>query len=226
MTSIHLNARSSQPALSVFLLIISLLLWDAGKPAHGQAAPQTSSFEACIQQSSSSPSASQSAAYKMAEQRSANFVCFERFRYASLLAESRSRVRLFESQVPMTYMLLAMVIILTLSGVALATIQLRAAIKLAKASEEVAGRDTTISLETGKASVTSSYVGLAILFLSFGFFYVFAVNIYDIRELPSQQKPAIVPATGVPQKPPAAPAPTLLQPGGLGPPPGADISKP
>lgn len=143
-----------------------------------------SAFVDCIEQTSHTSQTTLTESAQLYSTRLANMVCFERFQSIARLREADIRSRMFESQIPMTYAILTMVIVLTLSGVALAAVQLLGAVKLANTADELAGRDMTIMVETGKVSITSSFVGLAILFISFGFFYIFVAFVYEIKELP------------------------------------------
>jgi hypothetical protein len=79
-----------------------------------------------------------------------------------------------------------MVVILTLSGVALAALQLAAAYALAKATGSDSLQDQQeFSIEKGKLVLRSSITGLFILIISFAFFYVYILHVFTIKELGS-----------------------------------------
>jgi hypothetical protein len=92
--------------------------------------------------------------------------------------------------------LLYMVVLITLSGVALAGLQLFASYKLATAGrgELAGGGEISYSAQQG-VSFKSSVVGLVILALSFAFFLVFIIYVYsftgDSSDAGTRSKPPI-----------------------------------
>ena len=91
--------------------------------------------------------------------------------------------------------LLYMVILITLSGVALAGLQLLASYKLAVVGrgELAGGGEVSYSAQQG-VSFKSSVVGLMILALSFAFFLVFIVYVYSFTNEPSGSGTTMTPA--------------------------------
>jgi hypothetical protein len=89
--------------------------------------------------------------------------------------------------------LLYMVVLITLSGVALAGLQLLASYKLASGGrgELAGGGEIVYNIQQG-VSFKSSVVGLMILAMSFAFFLVFIYNVYTLIEAstPNEAKPA------------------------------------
>ncbi len=90
--------------------------------------------------------------------------------------------------------LLYMVVLITLSGVALAGLQLFASYKLAAVGrgELAGGGEVSYSAQQG-VSFKSSVVGLMILALSFAFFLVFIVYVYSFTNEPSGSGTTITP---------------------------------
>ncbi|WP_210253750.1 hypothetical protein [Bradyrhizobium sp. S69] len=81
--------------------------------------------------------------------------------------------------------LLFMVVVITLSGVALAGLQLLASYKLAVLGRGELSGGGEISYSKDAVSFKSSVVGLVILFVSFAFFMVFVLDVYTLRETTS-----------------------------------------
>jgi hypothetical protein len=106
--------------------------------------------------------------------------------------------------------LLWMVVIITISGVFLAGVQIIASYRLAAAGRG-GGFDQSgeIALQRDRISLKSSITGLFILIISFAFFYVFVLEILPIKEVKVDP-----PLAGQPQ-----PAATQLSTGGIGTPP-------
>lgn len=106
--------------------------------------------------------------------------------------------------------ILWMVVVITISGVLLAGLQVLASYKLASAGREDFAQAGEITLEKYKISLKSSITGLFILVISFAFFSLFVIEIYRIKEVSVDPKPSA-----------AVTQPSLarLQPGGIGPPP-------
>jgi hypothetical protein len=95
--------------------------------------------------------------------------------------------------------LLYMVVLITLSGVMLAGIQLLASYKLAVIGRGELSGGGTIDYSTQGVSFKSSVVGLTILAMSFGFFLVFVVDVYTLKDISSDassQTNVQIPAPG------------------------------
>jgi hypothetical protein len=81
-----------------------------------------------------------------------------------------------------------LVVVITISGVALAAVQLFLSYKLAVQGRSEMAKDSELAIEAGKISLRSSITGALILALSFLFFMVYVYYIYSIREI-SYQSP-------------------------------------
>lgn len=81
------------------------------------------------------------------------------------------------------HVLLWVVVVITLSGVALAALQLAASFQLALSNKNSGISESEITIEEGKLSLKSSIVGLFILLISLGFFTIFVKNVYTIKEI-------------------------------------------
>ncbi len=79
---------------------------------------------------------------------------------------------------------LYMVVLITISGVVLAGVQLLASYKLAVLGRgELAGGGSEINYSANSISFKSSVIGLTILAMSFAFFLVFVIYVYDLRDI-------------------------------------------
>jgi hypothetical protein len=110
--------------------------------------------------------------------------------------------------------LLLMVVVITISGVVLAGLQLLGSYRLSKDGYGEFGAGGEASASVKGVAVKSSVVGVVILAISFAFFLVFVNNVYPIREIggPAPAAPAAPPAHQVwpgPMQPlPKAPSAT------------------
>jgi hypothetical protein len=79
--------------------------------------------------------------------------------------------------------LLWMVVILTVSGVALSAFQLYASYQIGIGRSQPAPEQASheVSITRDNISVKSAYVGVAILALSFAFFFIFVIEVYDLK---------------------------------------------
>lgn len=77
-----------------------------------------------------------------------------------------------------------LVVLITISGVALAGIQLFMSYKLAANSRLDFVKDSQVTIEAGKISLRSSITGVLILALSLAFFIIYVLYIYSIHEVP------------------------------------------
>jgi hypothetical protein len=108
-----------------------------------------------------------------------------------------------------------MVVIITLSGVFLAGLQLAASYRLAMTRGTALASDNEATVEEGKLVLRSSVTGLFVLLISLGFFLIYVKYIYVMPEVDvDAQYHRQIPAT------------TDLLPGGLGKPPPADHAQP
>lgn len=101
-----------------------------------------------------------------------------------MLDDFRIRKAKFEQQSYDEMVMLWMVVVITISGVILAAVQLLISYRLARIASQSALSDSTdIVVERDRLIFRSSVNGLAILLISFAFFLVFVVEIYTIREI-------------------------------------------
>jgi hypothetical protein len=143
-------------------------------------------------------------------------ICYGQVRGEALLADFNiRRSNLVEQQVE-GRIVLWMVVAITLSGVALAGLQLLAAYRLADSGHGDLATAQEITLEQNKISLKSSVTGLLILVVSFAFFMVYVAWVYTSKELqqgsPEMAKVIVTTATNSG----TSPVPALS---GYGPPP-------
>ena len=112
---------------------------------------------------------------------SANEFCYAQLHGQGLLNDFRIRRLKFTQQAYDERILLWMVVLVTLSGVALAGVQLLASYQLATRGVGSLDQPNELSVERGKLSLKSSVTGLLILVCSFAFFWVFVYEIYVIH---------------------------------------------
>lgn len=108
--------------------------------------------------------------------------CYEQARGEGLLRELDIRRAAFIDQAYQGRVVLWMVVAITLSGVALAGLQLVMGYRLVQAGHRSETVDSEVTLERGKIAVRSSVTGVLILTLSFAFFLVYVLWIYTIKE--------------------------------------------
>lgn len=108
-------------------------------------------------------------------------LCYARINEEDTLAEFGIRRGAFLTQQSETGILMWMVVLITMSGVLFAGVQLLAGFKLALLGKGGFDQGGQISLETNKLSISSSVTGVLVLTISLFFFYVFAKEIYLIK---------------------------------------------
>ena len=108
--------------------------------------------------------------------------CYEQTRGEGVLSELDIRRAAFIDQGYQGKVVLWMVVAITLSGVALAGLQLVMGYRLVQAGYRSETGDSEVTLEQGKIAVRSSVTGLLILTVSFAFFLVYVLWIYTIKE--------------------------------------------
>lgn len=108
-------------------------------------------------------------------------LCYARVNEEDVLAEFGIRRSAFINQQSETGILMWLVILITLSGVILAAVQLVAGFRLALVGKAAFEQGGQISLEANKLSVSSSVTGVLVLAVSLCFFYIFSKEIYLIR---------------------------------------------
>ena len=79
---------------------------------------------------------------------------------------------------------LALVVGITISGVAMAALQLFMSYKLAQSGHADLAKDIELSIQKDRIAFKSSVIGLAILVISLAFFVVYVKWIYSIQEVP------------------------------------------
>jgi len=115
----------------------------------------------------------------------ATAACYDHLHAQGLLNEFQIRRVNFQVQHIADQMLMWMVIGLTISGVALAGVQIIGANRVYVASGGAAALpDSEISIEAGKVYVKSAVTGLVILMISFAFFFVYVAEVYTIKDPP------------------------------------------
>ena len=111
-------------------------------------------------------------------------LCYRIHHGDNMLSDFRLRRIKFVQQQYDEVVMLWMVVIVTISGVALAGLQRFASYHLALRQEKSLSLDSTeLTVEQGRIILKSSITGLAILVVSFAFFLVFTLEIYTIREV-------------------------------------------
>ena len=93
----------------------------------------------------------------------------------------RYRSRVFEWQLFSSRVIFATVIMLVGSGIVFAAIQFRAGLKRPRVTAPDAA--TEIDLSAGSVKVSSPVLGVIILVISLGFFYLYLVYVYPISEI-------------------------------------------
>ena len=117
--------------------------------------------------------------------------CYNRLVRQGRLNEWQVRRVNFQTQHHADVVTLWMVVTLTICGVALAAYQLFASSRLIVTNPEALSSEMRI--ESGKVFLRSSVTGLMILLVSFAFFYVYVVWIYQLREWSDEARPERVP---------------------------------
>ena len=110
-------------------------------------------------------------------------VCYTHLHGQGLLNDFKLRRLKFIQQAYDERVLLWMVVVITLSGVALAGVQMMASFKLASGGKGTFDHAGELSIEQSKLSLKSSVTGLFILICSFAFFWVFVYEIFVIKEV-------------------------------------------
>lgn len=150
----------------------------------------------------------------VADIRTVSSLCWQQIQFQGTLNDFEIRRLQFFQQYYSDPVLLWMVVIVTLSGVGLAGIQLLASFELAKAQGTALAQDGDLEIDKGRIALKSSVTGLFILVISFAFFIVFVKFIYRIDSANVDQA-ADQPVAG--QQIAGKPAPALPE-GHLGPP--------
>jgi len=132
--------------------------------------------------------------------------CYSLIQAQGVLNDFAIRKLNFFQQYRANAVLMWMVVAVTLSGVLLASFQLRASYQLAAANKDsLHASDSQLILTRGKLALKSSITGLFILLISLCFFLVFVAYVYRFETLPDNANLVACPIATLPQ-------------GGLGPP--------
>lgn len=130
-----------------------------------------------------------------------NLFCYNSIGSQYRLDHDKVRRDSFVFQRKENVVLLYMVVLITVSGVVLAGMQLLASYRLALIGRgELAGGASEIGYSAHNVSFKSSVIGLTLLAMSFAFFLVFVMYVYDMGEISSGQTPSrtVVPAQQLP----------------------------
>jgi hypothetical protein len=145
---------------------------------------------------------------------SANNHCNQVAFYQGTMNNEAIRKLIYVQQYNANGVLMWMVVIITISGVLLAGIQLAASYQLAAANKASLSDVGELSLKRDQIMLKSSVTGLFILLLSFAFFLVFVLYVYRIEnsghpsaQQQQQQTQAVNMREGTLHEPPAPPAP-------------------
>jgi hypothetical protein len=122
-------------------------------------------------------------------------LCYSQASNEEVLTEFEIRKEAYHQQQDQGPWLLGLVLVITLSGVLLAAVQLFWGYKLSAAGKAVAGDPaaSTLSLTPTGVSVSSTVTGVLILALSFAFFYIFIQQVYVVHEPPPPEAGTHVP---------------------------------
>lgn len=147
--------------------------------------------------------------------------CYNDILNADRLSESTITRGMYIHQRYENNVILFMVVLITLSGVVLAALQMWTSYNLAATGHHQGEGATELTIEQGRLAVKSSVTGLVVLVLSLAFFALYVVKVYMIQPDASAGPANAAPAQAATPAP-AAPTGTTAQPesgGGLGPPP-------
>jgi hypothetical protein len=107
-------------------------------------------------------------------------LCYDDLRRINQLGESSINRGLYIHQRFENNIVLFMVVLITLSGVALAGVQLLTSYSLAATGHAQGEGATDLSLEQGKLSIKSSVTGLVVLAFSLAFFGLYISQVYNV----------------------------------------------
>jgi hypothetical protein len=119
-----------------------------------------------------------------------------------LAREQAARDETYVFQRSENVVLMWMVVVITVSGVLLAGLQLFASYRLALQGRVEFAKDNEFSLKRDSIVIKSSVVGLIILAISFAFFMVFVLYVYTLREAEPLHNVSPQHASAAPAAPP------------------------
>ena len=211
--ALHLTAAS--PAALVWLcggillafflyLIVTVGRIDTGVPGHDAVAVCIKKYRATTQ----ATNVNVGVLYDL------NGFCYDTIGSQLKIDQEKIRRDNFVFQRNENVVLLYMVVLITISGVVLAGVQLLASYKLALAGHgELAGAASEINYSASSVSFKSSVIGLTILAMSFAFFLVFVIYVYELRDISSAATPAVQTSTPpTPAPPPPLPVLSPVEP--------------
>ena len=119
----------------------------------------------------------------------------ERFRryQQHQIAALEHRERLFRWQLRANQISFVVVLVLVFAGLVFSAVQFAHSLRTAGAAGDEPVHELSISAKG--LTVRSSVIGLIVLALSLGFFYLYLVHVFPLEELPSHEVPTVQTAT-------------------------------
>lgn len=111
--------------------------------------------------------------------------CYSRLFYQANFNAENVRQALFDRQIYENEVMLWMVVAITMSGVILAGMQLYTSYRLSAQGTNTENTPTELIVRKDELAVKSSTTGLLILIVSFGFFFVYVVFVFTLKEVSS-----------------------------------------
>jgi hypothetical protein len=121
--------------------------------------------------------------------------CYKEVYMQDVLWDFEVRRTSFAIQQYQASVLLTVVVMVTISGVALSALQLFAAFQLAMEGREKLSTGSELGIAAGKMSIKSSIAGVVILAISLLFFVIFVKYVFPIAETPSSGPSTETPPT-------------------------------
>jgi len=143
------------------------------------------SMESCVDEMKRviDPASIQNLIGRAATIRAVQEACYDRGHKQAELNEYQIRRMQFFEQYYDERIILWMVVVITVSGVALAGVQLAASYRLSLLGRAVSNKPSELTVEHGRIVLRSSALGLFILIISFAFFFVFVTQMYPTKEV-------------------------------------------
>lgn len=111
--------------------------------------------------------------------------CYSKLFYQANFNAENVRQALFDRQIFENEIMLWMVVAITVSGVILAGVQLYTSYRLSLQGTNIENAPTELLVRKNELAVKSSTTGLLILIVSFGFFFVYVVFVFTLKEISS-----------------------------------------
>jgi hypothetical protein len=169
--------------LTLFVLFFLYLMVEVNHIETGDSNSESQSLSSCIEKYKSPTS-------QVNELYSLSTFCFGKIASQFKLDEEKIKRDSYVFQRNENVILLYMVVLVTLSGVALAGLQLLASYSLAAGGRGKLAEGGELKYSTQGISFRSSVVGLMILAMSFAFFLVFIVYVYTFQPEQPDRAPA------------------------------------